>query len=221
MDNKIAITGGEGLLSSELLKLSSSLIGFSKHQVNICDPTTFSLLDSFNTIIHTAALTNINKVQGNEIDFINTNIVGTANLSNYCIKHNKTLVYISTDYVYPGTGNHYESDAVFPFNVYAWSKLGGECSVKFVKEHLIIRTSFGASNSLYNKAFTNFYTSKDYVDIIAPLILKTINSGSRGIINVGTQRKSVFEWLNQRNNILPGIGPEKDYSLNLDKLNKI
>lgn len=218
---RIAVTGGDGLLSTEILKLDNSFIGFNKKTLNVLNYNSFSILDSFDVILHTAALKDVTKIPGNEINFVKTNIIGTANISNYCLEHDKKLVYISTDYVYKGEGNHKETDSVYPFNNYAWSKLGGECSVRFVKNHLIIRTSFGPSILPYKKVFTNFYTSKDYVDIIAPLIIKAIKNNLQGIINIGTKRKSIFDWANQRNKISKSKGIEKDFSLNTEKFYKI
>ncbi len=78
------------------------------------------------------------------------------------------IVYISTDYVYLGTGNHAEIDPLYPNNEYAWTKLGGECSTKLVKDHLIIRTSFGPLKFPYKEAFENLWVSKDYINVIAP-----------------------------------------------------
>ena len=57
---------------------------------------------------------------------ISTNIIGTSNVVLACMESNVKLVYISTDYVYPGTdGNYKEEDPLLPVNLYAWSKLGG------------------------------------------------------------------------------------------------
>ena len=57
-----------------------------------------------------------------------------------CSELNVKLIYFSTNYVYPGVkGNYSENDNLFPVNNYAWSKLGGECSVKLYKNSLIVR----------------------------------------------------------------------------------
>ena len=43
-------------------------------------------------------------------------------------------LFISTNYVYPGTkGNYKETDPVLPFNNYGWSKLGGESAFTCIK----------------------------------------------------------------------------------------
>lgn len=222
---KIAIIGGGGLLAKEIYKNDPENTQlFTKKQVDIRNIYTFGVLDTYDIIIHTAALIDNTKIKGNEVDFIDTNIVGTANLAKYCILYDKRLVYISTDYVYDGDGPHFEEEPVKPYNLYAWSKLGGETSVKFVPNHSIIRTSFGKSVFPYDKAFENQYVSKDYVDIIAPLVLKVAkNMNSVGVINVGTEKKSVFDYAIKRNpDILPDrLEKDKDFTLNLDKLNNI
>ena len=217
----IAVLGGGGLLAKQLNVCNPNIKLFTKDQVDITKPSSFKLLDTYDIIIHTAALIDNNKVSDNEIDFITTNIIGTSNISNYCIGYDKRLVYISTDYVYDGTGNHSEEDPVNPYNLYAWSKLGGECSVRFVKDHLIIRTSFGKDKFPYEYGYDNLYTSKDYVDVISPLIMNvSINNNIQGVINVGTERKSTYDYAIKRNPNVKSttLDQEKDFSLNLNKL---
>ena len=220
----IAVIGGGGLLSTELKKVSPNIQLFKKEKVDITDTSTFRHLDVYDTIIHTAALINNTDIKNNEVDYITTNIIGTANLTNYCLMTNKRLVYISTDYVYDGSGDHKEDDPVNPYNLYSWSKLGGECSVRFLENHVIIRTSFGKTEFPYPKGFNNLYSSKDYVDIIAPIIMKVVNNKDfRGTINVGTERKSLYQYALTRNEgVEPTSLPEtKDFSMDLTKLKNI
>jgi len=220
----IAVLGGSGLLATELKKVDEDLKLLKKSEVDIRRIDTFKHLDLYDTIIHTAALIDNTQVKGNEIDFIDTNIIGTANIANYCTYNNKRLIYISTDYVYEGNGMHHESDPVHPYNLYAWSKLGGECSVRFVPNHVIIRTSFGSNEFPYESAYDNLYTSKDYVDVIAPLIMKVIqNKEFRGVINVGTDKKSIYEYATERNPDVKKIqlGQSIDFSLNTTKFKRL
>ena len=65
---------------------------------------------------------------------IQTNIVGTANVVRACKKLNIKLIYFSTNYVYPCRNGNYRNRFLFPINNYAWSKLGGECSVQMLKD---------------------------------------------------------------------------------------
>lgn len=222
---RIIVLGKTGLLSSELQKLDSDIIALSSSEFDINDIDIIQKLTDINPdiIIHAAALTDSTKVNTQANKFIQTNIIGTAYISQYCITHNKRLVYISTDYIYPGTtGSYKEDDAIKPVNEYAWTKLGGECSVHLVKNNLIIRTSFGSTIFPYSVAWTNQITSKDYVDIIAPMILESAKSNITGILNIGTQSKTVYEYAAERNLINP---VEKQYSanfsLNTDRYEKL
>jgi dTDP-4-dehydrorhamnose reductase len=153
------------------------------------------------------------------------NIKGTANIALACLQRKTRLVYLSTDYIYKGDkGNYSEKDEIAPFNLYAWTKLGGESSVMAVPDHLIIRTSFGAEQFEYDAAFTDKWTSKDYVDVIAPQVLEAARSPLTGLLNIGSERRSMYEYAKIRN---PDVKATKirdsahkspaDTSLNLDR----
>jgi len=219
--SKIVITGKYGLLSTELQRLDPNILPLPSKEFDIKDNNIIDKLITLDpdTIIHAAALTDSTKVKSDHINFIQTNIIGTAYISQYCLLKNKRLVYISTDYIYPGVkGNYKEIDPILPVNDYAWTKLGGECSAKLVPNHLIIRTSFGSNVFPYKKAWTNQMVSKDYVDIIAPMILKASMSDITGILNIGTEAKSVYEYAKRRNNVIPTQNQiNKNFTLNVKK----
>lgn len=217
----IVVTGKSGLLGSHLKSLDASIMCLSKEEYDITSPSIITKLRDLQPtiIIHAGAVTDSNVVNSQRISAINTNIIGTAHIANYCIDTNTRLVYISTDYIYEGTtGDYKESDSILPHNNYAWTKLGGECSVRLVPNHIIIRTSFGNSKFPYESAWDNLIVSKDYVDIIAPKILKVAMSEVTGIINVGTEPKSMFEYASQRNTVTKKALPAPlNFSLNVDR----
>ncbi len=216
----IIILGGTGLLGKELSKNKNTLSIGSEY-----DLYDFTSLEKFldknkpKIIINCAAIKS-EKVDELPINAINLNIIGNANISKYCILNKIRLVFISTDYVYPGdVGNYIETDNLNPQNNYAWTKLAGESSTKLVENHLIIRTSFGDNIFPYEYAYDNLYTSKDYVDIIAPMIFKVSVSDFIGTINVGTDRKTILEYANKRNNVKSkSLAVAKDFSLNIEKM---
>jgi dTDP-4-dehydrorhamnose reductase len=221
---KIVVLGGTGLLGKELHKLDSNLI-CSGHEVNIFKyKEVYDYLNFIkpDIVVNAAAITNSIEVAQNPIPAIEVNIIGAANVAKYCQQYNKRLVYISTDYVYLGTGNHVEIDPLYPNNEYAWTKLGGECSTKLVKNHLIIRTSFGPLKFPYKEAFENLWVSKDYINVIAPKILKVIKSKIIGVINVGTEKKNMYIYASKHNKVDKGnLAVTKDFSLNLDLYNEL
>lgn len=218
--NRTVVIGGTGLLGTALKNFDNDLlcIGSEYDIYNFIHLEKYLNSENPNIIINCAAILSFH-VDNTPIEAINVNIIGAANAAKYCIKHNKRLVYISTDYVYPGiTGNYKEADPLFPENKYAWTKLGGEAATELVSNHLIIRTSFGAKIFPYPVAYSNLYTSRDYVDTIAPMILNIAKSSLCGTVNVGTTKKSMAEFANHAN-CVPSIEipKTKDFSFNLEK----
>jgi dTDP-4-dehydrorhamnose reductase len=204
---KIVLFGGSGLLGKELLKINKDLITPTHSEVRIEDQK--SVMDFIakhkpDIVINSAAFIDNRKIEKDPTIAINTNIIGSANISLACIKHNVRLVYISTDYIYKGDkGNYKETDEILPFNLYAWTKLGGETSTMGVNNHLIIRTSFGADSFSYKVAFNDKYASKDYVSVIAPMIYEASISSMIGILNLGTERKTLFDYAKQKSDVQP------------------
>jgi dTDP-4-dehydrorhamnose reductase len=135
------------------------------------------------------------KIHEKNIDrSINLNIIGTANIVNECFKKKIKLIYISTNYLYPGNkGNYKETDALLPWNNYGWSKLGGESSVQMYKDSLIIRCALTEYPFRHKKAFfdvkSNFIYHKDFI----PILFKIIDK--KGIINVGEKSQTIFNFV--------------------------
>ena len=115
---KIAITGKSGLLSIELQKLYTDLIVLDSIRYNITYNNIIKKLKVLDPdiIIHAAAVTDSNIVKQDPVNAINTNIIGTANICNYCIQCHKRLIYISTDYVYDGINGNYKETAFKIYN---------------------------------------------------------------------------------------------------------
>jgi dTDP-4-dehydrorhamnose reductase len=198
---KVLMLGGTGLLGSEFKKISDFILSGREIDITI-ESELNSKLDVIkpDIILLAAAETNSVDIDKNPIPALETNIKGTANVTKYCIENNIRLIYISTDYVYDSkSDNHQEDEPINPFNLYAWTKLGGECAVRAHKNSLIIRTSFGSSEYPYEFAYGNRFVSKDYVDVIAPMIKDLVLSDEVGIINVGTSGKTLYEYAKQRN----------------------
>ncbi|MFW9996540.1 MAG: SDR family oxidoreductase [Candidatus Odinarchaeota archaeon] len=195
---RILFTGGSGLLGSEMKKLFPKA-RFPSHQE--FDVTNYTLMEAFTKendfqrIVHAAAFTSPPKIDKNPVEAIESNIIGTANVTKLCIRLGIKLIYISTDYVFKGDkGQYKEEDPVYPVNKYAWSKLGGECAVHLHDNAIIIRTSFGPNAFPYEKAFVDQWTSRESVKEIATKIAKLVNSEITGVIHIGARRRTVFEY---------------------------
>ena len=159
---------------------------------------------------------------------INLNIIGTSNLVNVCSKLKIKLIYFSTSYVYPGKkGNYKEYDPVLPWNNYAWSKLGGECAVQMYNNSLILRVCMTEKPFIHKKAFANVKLNFIFHEAIAKILVKILNK--KGIINVGGQTKTVYNFAKKYNPKVKKIFVKKNslYNfplnpyMNLSKLKKI
>ena len=232
MKNKILVTGGDGIFSSVLKKKNKSLnlIFKSKKECNILKIKSIENCvkkTKPNIIIHTAGLSRPMKIHNNNISkSIDLNIIGTANIVKICEKYNIKLIYFSTGYVYEGKkGNYTEQDAVKPFNNYALSKLGGECSVSMYKNSLILRITMTKKPFLYNKAFTNIKSNFMFHEDLVKILPKLINH--KGILNVGGKSQSIYSFAKKNNPKVKKIKANKKINLpsnqtmNLSKLKKI
>ena len=183
---QMLLTGGSGLLGTELRKLESDLLAPSHEELDITDAAgvaDYVAAHRPDVILHAAAMTSNSEVEANSEAAEKVNVDGTVNMAKACEGTRIRFVYLSTDYVYKGDrGNYSESDEVAPFNLYASTKLAGEEAVRRVPNHLIIRTSFGASEFAYLDAFSDKWSSKEYVDLIAPTCLQR---RSRQLFGVG------------------------------------
>ena len=232
MKKKILVTGGDGIFSSVLKKKNKSLnlIFKSKKECNILKIKSIENCvkkTKPNIIIHTAGLSRPMKIHSNNISkSIDLNIIGTANVVKICEKYNIKLIYFSTGYVYEGKkGNYSEQDAVKPFNNYALSKLGGECSVSMYKNSLILRITMTKKPFLYNKAFTNIKSNFMFHEDLVKILPKLINH--KGILNVGGKSQSIYSFAKKNNPKVKKIKANKKINLpsnqtmNLSKLKKI
>ena len=226
----ILLTGGSGLLGTELRKLDANLMAPSHAELDICDAAAVAktvAAYSPDVILHAAAITNNREIETSPAAALEVNIKGTVNLAQACLGTRIRLVFLSTDYVYKGEkGNYTETDELSPVNLYAWTKLAGEAAVSAVPNHLIIRTSFGSSKFDYPAAFADKWSSKEYVDVAAPKILRAATGPITGVLNIGGPRRTIYEYARERNPDVIKIDREQsahdspaDTSLNLEKWN--
>jgi dTDP-4-dehydrorhamnose reductase len=232
---KVLVSGGDGRFAKELIKQNTDyiIIPLSKHEMDIMNPLSIdNAIKKYtpDVFIHAAALSRpMNIHESNPITSIQLNIIGTSNCIIPCITNNIKFVYISTDFVYPGTnGNYKESDGVYPVNKYAWSKLGGECASMIYDNSLILRMAMLEYPFTHDKAFIDSFKSCIWHHDAAKLLYKLLEKNATGIYNVGLKRNSIYDFVKQeninilkeyKNNISENV-PE-DVSMNVNKLNNI
>lgn len=202
----ILSSGGGGRLGQELQALLPGIVAPRRSDMDILDADAIeSAIVEVRPkmLLHAAAYTDVARAEHDRKTCWNVNVKGTQNMVQAAFRHQLPLVHISTDYVFWGdVGNYREEDPPGPVrNYYSLSKLAAEASVQALPRHLVIRTSFRPREWAYPKAFTDLYTSQDYVDVIAPdiaLVLQHFDAIDERILHIAGRRTSVYELARRR-----------------------
>ncbi len=136
----------------------------------------FGVIDSLkpNAVIHCSAWTNVDGAEDveNHDKVFSVNHKGTEYIAKACKMVGAKMVYISTDYVFSGTGEtpYLEDDKNFsPLNVYGKSKFLGEMAVSSILEkYFIVRTAwvFGVNNNNFVKTMLNLGKKLDAITVV-------------------------------------------------------
>ena len=196
------ITGGAGALGIELKKLFPNSLAPTRQGLDITNRKgVFDYIknNGIDTIIHTAALTNVRSCEENKSLTWKTNVDGTKNLVDAILELNKNIyfIYVSTACVFDGhSGMYKESSIPYPENFYALTKkLIAEHEVNRLSNYLIIRTNFVAKKKWpYPKAFTDRFGTYLFSEGVASGIKDVHDSHLQGIVHiVGDKKMSMFE----------------------------
>ncbi|WP_367176603.1 dTDP-4-dehydrorhamnose reductase, partial [Haloarcula rubripromontorii] len=107
-------------------------------------------------IVDTAAFHAVDDCETDREHAWRVNATGTKNVAVAANNVDAHLVYVSTDYVFPGeptTAPYCENDSVSPLNYYAETKYAGERAARIAGDATILRTSV-----IYGLASENFVT---------------------------------------------------------------
>ncbi len=230
--SKIVVTGGTGRFGTVLKnKFKDKFLFPNKKELDILNiekMINYLKKTKPKYLIHLAGFSRPMIAHNKNISHsIKLNIIGTCNVVIACEKLNIKLIYFSTSYVYPGKkGNYKETDAVYPCNNYAWSKLGGETAVQMYTNSLILRVSMTEKPFVHKSAYANMITNFIFHEDIIPILKKVIHK--KGIINIGGPSKTVYafakkynpkikkKFIGKRNTLMP-----KNSSMNLSKMRKL
>lgn len=125
-------------------------------------------------IIHCAAWTNVDGAEDLDKQPIvhKINAEGTQNIADAAKAVDAKMLYLSTDYVFDGQGEHpWEPDdkCYAPLNVYGQSKLDGELAVaKTLSKYFIVRIAwvFGLNGKNFIKTMINVGKTHDTVRVV-------------------------------------------------------
>ena len=179
---KILITGATGQLGYDCVKEFRA----RGHEVHGVSSELFPLSDENvmravieatepDAILHAAAYTAVDKAEDEPARCRLINAAGTEILARLARERDAKLLYVSTDYVFPGTGDapHETNELTAPHNVYGASKLAGEEAVQqHLEKYFIVRTSwvFGAHGKNFVKTMLELATTHKSLSIVADQI---------------------------------------------------
>ncbi|NUC70873.1 dTDP-4-dehydrorhamnose reductase [Haloterrigena sp. SYSU A558-1] len=167
----ILVIGGTGLVGSNIVKNETerSVDIHSTHHNSETELTDIELdktnVERTNSIIKeiepdavidTAAFHAVDDCESNRNKAWSVNAAGTYNVAVATNAVNAHLIYLSTDYVFPGNPDetpYSEADPVSPLNYYAETKYAGEQAAKIADTATILRSSV-----IYGLAASNFVT---------------------------------------------------------------
>lgn len=178
---KVLVTGGGGQLGHDVkraLEVKKHLVFAPTH--NEMDITSQNDVNhaifSFNPdcVIHCAAWTNVDLAEDEEEKCRAVNVLGTYNITNCCKILDIPIVYISTDYVFDGSGTEpwKITDEPNPQNVYGLSKYDGEKIVISHSKFFVIRISwvFGINGNNFVKKMIELSKTRNELSVVSDQI---------------------------------------------------
>jgi dTDP-4-dehydrorhamnose reductase len=146
---RVLVTGAGGQLGREVVDVCTA----AGDEVVACDHRTLDVSDREavlqtvvaagpDTVIHAGAWTNVDGCETEPDRAYTVNALGTRHVAEAARMAGARVVYVSTDYVFDGTGErpYHEWDDTNPVSVYGRSKLGGESALGLADT--IVRTSW-------------------------------------------------------------------------------
>lgn len=178
MRMKILVTGVTGQLGHDCIReledRGIEVRGVSSRDFSLTD---YDAVRRFvreyrpDAVIHCAAYTAVDRAEDEEERCMAVNAGGTRALAEACRMIQAKMLYISTDYVFPGDGEQpYEvNDEKGPQNVYGRSKLAGEEAVQEVLDaYFIVRISwvFGLNGKNFIRTMLRLGETHDSLTVV-------------------------------------------------------
>lgn len=154
---KILLTGGTGLLGKGFIEMAAGdyqIISIHVRDYVVKDPkATHLVLDlgdkreidklfakyDFDAVIHAAGVANVDYAEKNYAESLESNLIGTLNITSYCRRRGCQMIYVSTNAVFDGTSAPYdELREVHPINKYGQIKVACERVVTETLQHFTI-----------------------------------------------------------------------------------
>ena len=177
---KVLVTGETGQLGFDVIRVlrgrGAEIVSATRREMPLDDPSRARALvleTRPDAVIHCAAYTAVDRAEDEQSLCLAINGTATGAIAAACEEIGAKLVYVSTDYVFPGTGEaFYETDdTTGPCNAYGASKLAGERAVKDAMKSgrfFIVRTSwvFGVHGKNFIRTILGLSQTRDALTVV-------------------------------------------------------
>lgn len=175
---KVLVTGVKGQLGydvvKELEKRGLEAVGVDIQEMDITDAESVERVVKAaapDAVIHCAAYTAVDAAEENEAVCRKVNADGTRNIAAVCKELDIKMLYISTDYVFEGKGDHIwePQDERNPQSVYGQTKYEGELAVQeLLDKYFIVRIAwvFGINGKNFVKTMLKLAETHDSLTVV-------------------------------------------------------
>ena len=179
---KILVTGVKGQLGYDVVKVLTAR-GIENRGV---DQQDFDLTDAEavrsyirgyhpDAVIHCAAWTAVDLAEDQLEKVRAVNAGGTRSIAEACKEIGAKMLYISTDYVFPGNGTRFyePDDPTGPCDAYGRTKLEGETAVReLLERYFIVRISwvFGINGNNFIKTMLRLSETRSELNVVCDQI---------------------------------------------------
>ena len=179
---KVLVTGAAGQLGYDVCKvLTARQIEHRGVDITDFDITDQNAVNQYlkayqpDAVIHCSAWTAVDKAEDEPEKVEAVNARGTRNIAEACKAICAKMLYLSTDYVFPGTGDRFyePNDPTGPLSVYGKTKLQGEKAVQETLERFfIVRISwvFGKNGNNFVKTMLRLAETHAEVNVVCDQI---------------------------------------------------
>ncbi|MEF9938509.1 MAG: dTDP-4-dehydrorhamnose reductase [Clostridium sp.] len=175
---RVLVTGAKGQLGTdvvnELNERGIEAIGVDVQEMDITDASACRRVISEekpDAVIHCAAYTAVDAAEDNVELCHRINAEGTRNIAEVCKDLDIKMMYISTDYVFNGTGETpwQPDDRREPLNVYGQAKYEGELAIEeLLQKYFIVRIAwvFGVNGKNFVKTMLRLGKENRAVSVV-------------------------------------------------------
>ena len=179
---KILVTGVSGQLGYDVCAVLSARgienRGVSSRDFNLTDrDAVHSYIREYrpDAVIHCAAYTAVDKAEDELEKARAIKTDGTRYIAEACKELGAKMLYVSTDYVFPGDGERFyePEDPTGPLGAYGVTKLGGELAVQDLLDHyFIVRISwvFGVNGKNFVRTMLRLAETRSELNVVADQI---------------------------------------------------